>query len=211
MTPLIGRATRTPTHHARMGSTNRRPTSVTLDELEDAVSRGNEQALLRLIALIHRFTQTHADDEDSTETEDADETEVDAIAGDTGFSPLPEHGGEAETAKTTEVEDTTQREEAPQQQETRDWKQFYRQCLGCPDLDGRWIGDYRSHGKELVHISHRGFRVLATKITGDPSTDIDLSSRFFLPAAYPVPPLYSSSSLTMQVMPMYQRASPHGG
>jgi hypothetical protein len=138
-----------------------------LDELEDAVSRGNEQALLRLIALIHRFTQTHADDEDSTETEDADETEVDAIAGDTGFSPLPEHGGEAETAKTAEVEDTTQREEAPQQQETRDWKQFYRQCLGCPDLDGRWIGDYRSHGKELVHISHRGFRVLATKITGD--------------------------------------------
>jgi hypothetical protein len=156
-----------------------------LDELEDAVSRGNEQALLRLIALIHRFTQTHADDENSTETEDADadETEVDAIAGDTGFSPLPERGGEAETAKNTEDEDTTQREEAPpqQQQETRDWKQFYRQCLGCPYLDGRWIGDYRSHGKELVHISHRGFRVLATKITGNPSTDVDLSSRFSCP------------------------------
>jgi hypothetical protein len=118
--------------------------SETLDELEEAVSHGNEQALLRLVALIHRFTQITEETEAAEST--GDDADAAAATGDNGPAPLLERAAT---------------------QEIKDWKQFYRQCLGCPNLDGRWIGEYGSHGKELVHISHRGYRVLATKITGD--------------------------------------------
>jgi hypothetical protein len=144
----------------------------TLDELEEAVSHGNEQALLRLVALIHRFTQITEETEAAEST--GDDADAAAATGDNGPAPLLERAATdetntakaAENNKGTEDKATDRGDEAPTQ-EIKDWKQFYRQCLGCPNLDGRWIGEYGSHGKELVHISHRGYRVLATKITGD--------------------------------------------
>ena len=47
------------------------------------------------------------------------------------------------------------------------WKSLYILCHMRIDLNGYWVGDYGRHGKELIHITQKGYEVIARKITGD--------------------------------------------
>ena len=51
------------------------------------------------------------------------------------------------------------------------WKEFYQKChkLEPWNLSGFWIGDYESHGFELIRIYHHGYEIYAQKLTGDPN------------------------------------------
>jgi len=53
----------------------------------------------------------------------------------------------------------------------QDWKEFYKShCkLNNKNLSGIWIGDYGAHGFELIKIYHKGYKVYAKKLTGDPN------------------------------------------
>ena len=37
------------------------------------------------------------------------------------------------------------------------------------DLVGRWLGDFKPHGEEILEIAPEGGELVATKITGDPN------------------------------------------
>jgi len=117
-----------------------------LSELENSAGQGNELELLQIITLIRQFIL-----KEGPRLEEQSEEDCNA-------SQLQRSRGTADAVT------------ANQQEKARvvvdDWKQFYRRCLACINLDGLWIGHYGSHGPELVRIVHRGYQVMATKITG---------------------------------------------
>jgi len=55
--------------------------------------------------------------------------------------------------------------------QVQDWKEFYKSYheLNKRNISGIWIGDYGAHGFELIKIYHKGYKVYAKKLTGDPN------------------------------------------
>lgn len=149
--------------------------TVTMEELEEAVSNGNEGALLRLIQLIQHFTRHREEEEEEEEENEAGQTSSPESHRDRD-EPGGDQGQERESKKRKQnsTEDRSDNQEESRWQVV-DWKDYYRKCRACINLSGRWVGEYGSHGKELIHVDHKGFRILATKITGA----LDLSSCFF--------------------------------
>jgi len=49
----------------------------------------------------------------------------------------------------------------------QNWKGLFILCHMKIDLNGFWIGDYGRHGKEVLQIHHKGYDIVAKKVTGD--------------------------------------------
>jgi len=51
----------------------------------------------------------------------------------------------------------------------QNFKEAYIKCHSLPHISGYYVGDYASHGFELIKIIQRGYKVYARKLTGDPN------------------------------------------
>jgi hypothetical protein len=51
--------------------------------------------------------------------------------------------------------------------ESCQFKTAYFMLSNVWNLSGIWIGDYSVHGRELIHFEQRGWKLVATKLTGD--------------------------------------------
>lgn len=134
-----------------------------MQELEEEVSNGNQHALMRLVALINSFAHHYVNNEEDDNEEEDDDQE---LSSDESMATKEVSEEESERRKKRKTNKETERLEAEARPEIIDWKSFYKQCRSCIDINGTWLGNYSSHGKELIHIDHKGFHVLATKITG---------------------------------------------
>ncbi len=97
--------------------------------LDDALSREDEDTLLRVLSLLtSRFYQQRSHEE----------------------QPEAAAKEEIQNTKAKEEEEATAKEE---ESGVKYWKQFYQKCKDCYNYEGMWVGMYGSHGKELIKVS----------------------------------------------------------